>query len=119
MPKEDLVFVNAATGGGFGQRARAGSIPIYGVPAKLSQKINRPVMMRVTREEEFTIGGARQGLTGWIKVGFKPDGVMAACDLWIVSDNGGKGGGADAYSCLLYTSPSPRDRTRSRMPSSA
>ena len=23
------------------------------------------------------------------------------------------------FSCLLYTSPSPRDRTRSRMPSSA
>ena len=37
------------------------------------------------------------------------------------------GGGADEilrpdqlmYICLLYTSPSPRDRTRSRMPSSA
>ena len=27
--------------------------------------------------------------------------------------------GGDAYVCLLYTSPSPRDRTRSRMPSSA
>ena len=27
------------------------------------------------------------------------------------------GGGAE--DCLLYTSPSPRDRTRSRMPSSA
>ena len=26
---------------------------------------------------------------------------------------------ADQYICLLYTSPSPRDRTRSRMPSSA
>ena len=25
----------------------------------------------------------------------------------------------EARSCLLYTSPSPRDRTRSRMPSSA
>ena len=25
----------------------------------------------------------------------------------------------ESYSCLLYTSPSPRDRTRSRMPSSA
>ena len=25
----------------------------------------------------------------------------------------------DSYICLLYTSPSPRDRTRSRMPSSA
>ena len=28
-------------------------------------------------------------------------------------------GVAQAYFCLLYTSPSPRDRTRSRMPSSA
>ena len=27
--------------------------------------------------------------------------------------------GANANSCLLYTSPSPRDRTRARMPSSA
>ena len=26
---------------------------------------------------------------------------------------------SSAYICLLYTSPSPRDRTRSRMPSSA
>ena len=26
---------------------------------------------------------------------------------------------ADRITCLLYTSPSPRDRTRSRMPSSA
>ena len=26
---------------------------------------------------------------------------------------------AEPLSCLLYTSPSPRDRTRSRMPSSA
>ena len=25
----------------------------------------------------------------------------------------------DTFGCLLYTSPSPRDRTRSRMPSSA
>ena len=30
--------------------------------------------------------------------------------LWHVSN---------LYTCLLYTSPSPRDRTRSRMPSSA
>ena len=26
---------------------------------------------------------------------------------------------SDPFACLLYTSPSPRDRTRSRMPSSA
>ena len=28
-------------------------------------------------------------------------------------------GTEESWSCLLYTSPSPRDRTRSRMPSSA
>ena len=32
---------------------------------------------------------------------------------------GGKGTMALITLCLLYTSPSPRDRTRSRMPSSA
>ena len=31
----------------------------------------------------------------------------------------GKVGNLQARTCLLYTSPSPRDRTRSRMPSSA
>mgnify|MGYP003315820259 CR=1 FL=1 len=40
-------------------------------------------------------------------------------------DSNGEGGnlskeqGASKEACLLYTSPSPRDRTRSRMPSSA
>ena len=34
-------------------------------------------------------------------------------------DKGDQGPGAPYNACLLYTSPSPRDRTRSRMPSSA
>jgi len=33
--------------------------------------------------------------------------------------SGGPEARIGAYACLLYTSPSPRDRTRSRMPSSA
>ena len=43
------------------------------------------------------------------------------CRLRDVTDLfSGTGLGREAYSvCLLYTSPSPRDRTRSRMPSSA
>ena len=31
----------------------------------------------------------------------------------------GGGNGSNAYDCLLYTSPSPRDGLLSRMPSSA
>ena len=46
------------------------------------------------------------------------DAAIARADreqgLLLVHTGNGKG-----KSCLLYTSPSPRDRTRSRMPSSA
>ena len=41
-------------------------------------------------------------------------------DIWVLEDRGIEYVAYDSpYSCLLYTSPSPRDRTRSRMPSSA
>ena len=118
VPLEDFIFINEATGGGFGQRARAGSIPGMAIPAKFSQKINRPVMMRVTREEEFTIGGARQGLQGWIKCGFKADGTMAAMDMYCISDSGGKGGGGDANAAasgvsVLYQTEAMRFRNTS------
>ena len=50
----------------------------------------------------------------------------APSPIWILcgpGNNGGDGfrlaGMLEECYCLLYTSPSPRDRTRSRMPSSA
>ena len=44
--------------------------------------------------------------------------IMSAVDYGIEKKTGKKVS-EHALSCLLYTSPSPRDRTRSRMPSSA
>ena len=46
---------------------------------------------------------------------------VAAANKGIVVGTGNKveDFGVGFYTCLLYTSPSPRDRTRSRMPSSA
>ena len=41
-------------------------------------------------------------------------GTMDQANLFFDACETGKG-----WDCLLYTSPSPRDRTRSRMPSSA
>ena len=38
---------------------------------------------------------------------------------YFVHESSGDYFSAQSYTCLLYTSPSPRDRTRSRMPSSA
>jgi len=55
------------------------------------------------------------------------DGLTAACAAAAVEGVHQAGGQAEEVRlndrqvgiCLLYTSPSPRDRTRSRMPSSA
>ena len=53
-----------------------------------------------------------------VKAGDNPitDAEVAWYKSVAISELAFSGGG---YSCLLYTSPSPRDRTRSRMPSSA
>ena len=48
-----------------------------------------------------------------------PDPADPASGVRIPAINGIQGVDASAGTCLLYTSPSPRDRTRSRMPSSA
>ena len=43
--------------------------------------------------------------------------VLKGSEIKSVRD--GKVNIAESYACLLYTSPSPRDRQKSRMPSSA
>ena len=45
--------------------------------------------------------------------------LMAGLFWWIYTLPDIETKNGDNQSCLLYTSPSPRDRTRSRMPSSA
>ena len=70
-------------------------------------------------------GGSTSTFGAGIRVG---GGTSAIIDNVVVTDNHSldSGGGISnagtltvTNSCLLYTSPSPRDRTRSRMPSSA
>ena len=53
-------------------------------------------------KDDFAAAGAGQFGSGW---------------AWLVKDKDGSL--KVTKTCLLYTSPSPRDRTRSRMPSSA
>ena len=83
---EDVVFIGEYCGGGFGSKI-SGS-PIMAVPAVLSRKIGRPVMLRITRYEENYIGRARAGFQGWAKIGFRADGRMTALDLYLVQDSG-------------------------------
>ena len=82
----DLVVVAEYCGGGFG--SKGGAYPLQALPALLSKKINRPVMMRISRAEEYYNGSARLGFQGQVKLGFAEDGKLLAADLYVIQENG-------------------------------
>ncbi|NNJ64538.1 MAG: molybdopterin-dependent oxidoreductase, partial [Xanthomonadales bacterium] len=96
IEQADLVYVSEYCGGGFG--SKIGSYPVLAIPGYFSKKIGRPVMLRITREEEYYVGSARVGFQGWIKAGFTKQGKVSAVDLYIVQDLGPKATGGDASS---------------------
>jgi len=93
IPQEDLVFIAEFCGGGFG--SKGAGYPAMSIPAHLSRLTGRPVMLRVSREEEYYIGSARHGFQGRAKIGFRADGRITAMDLYVVQDNGGNAGFSD------------------------
>src|SRR5260370_31225964 len=54
----------------------------------MSRKVGRPVMMRVSRAEEYAIGQGRAGFQGRLKVGFRADGRITAMDAYVVAEHG-------------------------------
>ncbi|MCY4269145.1 MAG: xanthine dehydrogenase family protein molybdopterin-binding subunit [Gammaproteobacteria bacterium] len=102
---EDIVFIAEFCGGGFGSKGAA--YPAMALPAHFSRKLNRPVMLRISREEEYFLGSARHGFQGRVKMGFRNDGRLLAADLYVIQDNGAYGGfvdwlaAADSFS-LIY-----------------
>ena len=63
--------------------------------------------------EELLAAGLYEPLT------FTDDAGAVLAYAWQVVLPGQQAGLVDYFACLLYTSPSPRDRSLSRMPSSA
>jgi xanthine dehydrogenase molybdenum-binding subunit len=103
---EDLVFIAEYCGGGFG--SKGGAYPTMSIPAHMARKTGRPVMMRISRAEEYFLGAARCGFQGRMRIGFRADGRMTACDLYIVQENGPNTGFGDMGSAagavsLVYT----------------
>jgi CO/xanthine dehydrogenase Mo-binding subunit len=109
----DVVYIAEFCGGGFGSKGAA--YAVMAVPALMSKKINRPVMMRISRAEEYAVGHARNGFIGRIKMGFGEDGRLLAADMYIVQEGGAHNGfwdfrnAADALS-IVYTPESMRWR---------
>ncbi|HEX5418767.1 MAG TPA: xanthine dehydrogenase family protein molybdopterin-binding subunit [Gammaproteobacteria bacterium] len=83
---EDLVYIGETCGGGFGSKGSA--YPIMAIPAYMAKKLNRPVMMRISRSEEYYLGCARTGFQARIKLGFRKDGKVLAADFYVVQENG-------------------------------
>lgn len=82
-----LVYSGAFCGGGFG--SKGGPYAEMSIPAHMSKKLGgRAVMMRISREEEHYIGKGRPGFQGKVKIGFRRDGRILACDMYIVHENG-------------------------------
>jgi CO/xanthine dehydrogenase Mo-binding subunit len=109
----DLVFIAEFCGGGFGSKGSGYSQ--MSIPAHMARLTGRPVMLRISREEEYYIGSARHGFQGHVKMGFRTDGRISAVDLYVVQDNGGNAGfsdwlsGGDAVS-LVYQPEAMRFR---------
>jgi CO/xanthine dehydrogenase Mo-binding subunit len=103
---ESVVYIGEYCGGGFG--SKGGAYPIMAIPAYMAKKTSRPVMMRISRAEEYFLGSARPGFQGRIKMGFREDGRVTAVDLYIVQENGPMSGSNDYNSAggavsLVYT----------------
>ena len=86
VPEENFRLVAEYCGGGFGSKGHA--YPLMAIPALLSRKIGRPVMMRVSRADEYFLGTARGGFQGRIRLGFRADGRILSADLRVVQDGG-------------------------------
>ncbi|MEE8544157.1 MAG: xanthine dehydrogenase family protein molybdopterin-binding subunit [Gammaproteobacteria bacterium] len=90
---ENLVYIAEYCGGGFG--SKGGPYPVMAIPALMSRQTGRPVMLRISRAEEYGIGTARAGFQGRLRMGFRDDGRVTAVDLFIVQENGPHTGWSD------------------------
>src|SRR5262249_32113391 len=102
LEPENVVVISEYCGGGYGSKGTGSVTDI--IPALLSKKTGTPVQMRISREEEHGLGGARPALHGRMKVGFTKEGRVTALDLYTVVDGGPYGPGGDGNTAGRFAS---------------
>ena len=109
---ENVCMISENTGGGFGSKGRV--YPTMAITGRFAQLLNRPVQLRITREEEYYLGVGRPGMQGWVKTGVRADGTVAAVDVIIISDGGPTGRNSASSSAqhisVVYTPTAMRLR---------
>ena len=86
--------------------------PDFDGMSRLDENVGAPLLPQTISEWEFNYAEYENTATVTISLESKDDSYGDIVAAFV--DNECRG-----IACLLYTSPSPRDRTRSRMPSSA
>ena len=108
---------------------RAATAPSSAVDASGSHQQRRVILSTSIAETSLTIDGVRVVIDAGLERRGRVDGNTGAQRLETVmasqasatqrTGRAGRTAAGVCYRCLLYTSPSPRDATLSRMPSSA
>ncbi len=98
----DIVLISEYCGGGYGSKATGSVTDI--IPALLAKKTGTPVMMRLSREEEHSVGRARPAMHARMKVGFSKEGRITALDMYTIVEGGPYGPGGDGNSASRYAS---------------
>ena len=105
---------------GVGFKGLGGGLPVGGQPAQHGRQIPPEPVERPNAgftgfgPEGGSGAGISRGRWSNSQDGLDADGLAEFAEPAVTDQLGPQRG-----ACLLYTSPSPRDRTRSRMPSSA
>ena len=102
LEPENIVLIGEYCGGGYGSKATGSVTDI--IPALLAKKTGTPVQMRISREEEHAVGGARPAFHGRMKVGFTKEGRITAIDMFTVVEGGPYGPGGDGNSASRFAS---------------
>ena len=93
---------------------RDSAMPIIFAPTGYTRMMNyegEPMVAQVCEENNLIYSLSTMGTTSSQEIADQVPGVRRWFQLYLWRDR--------SQSCLLYTSPSPRDRQKSRMPSSA
>jgi xanthine dehydrogenase molybdenum-binding subunit len=101
--RTNVVLLGSYVGGGFGGKNPETQMHT-GIPAMLAKKTGRPVMMRISREEDNYIGRSRAGMIMRARMGFRKDGRIVAIDMFVVQANGPYARAGDYGTCAVVAS---------------
>ena len=87
LPARDVVCQVKRMGGGFGGK-ESQAAPFAAMAALAAQKLNRPVRITLTKDDDMIMTGKRNPFENEFKVGFTNDGVITAYETYLYSDSG-------------------------------